>query len=805
MPTGIDVGARTIRVATPDGTTRRGNALGRTSDGAPEGALTVGVDDEVYVVGDAADEDGDGTTVGRLFGDDATPDPVRRAAVEAFLETFADAADAGALGHVSLAGETEPLAAVATAMGYDVAAVDPGMAVCYDVLEMPATGLGIAVGEERAVATLATAGVPVATASVDLTGDWYDLDWAATDGLAGRWHARQYETLCGDLADGLVTTAPALEEPVPVAVGGEAVPDGGADGLTGALDGALPFEVASVTVADDPDAALVRGALVAAGADDGTRPPLPPFGVAVPFAGGLADFPAATGALDTAATPPAATDGPAGPAGDGGMATTGDGDVDGVVARTRKDLATLDRRGAMTARGVSELVDRVDGNGGAGGAGVEELRADLDSLAERVPEDDALASLERDFADELDALRETVRTVESELDRIDEETASASAVADLEASLESLDEAVTELESDTEKIRAVLAGLDEDADLGGASLSDEGAETLAADALQDDIDDLASDVSDRIEGVWETVDDLEGRLVDVEATAGDVPDLESTVESVRNAVADVEDETADLGETVDDLGEAFERHRESAPAADDLAAIETDIERLNEDVASLRAEFEETERVDPDTVAAIETDLDGLRQTLITRADRLKAVEESTETLRERIETVYQNSAKSEALSSLEAEAARVRKTAAQAMERTNEMTETVSELGESVDDHEEQLGMLSTNVDNLAGSSVTRSEMDARVDRVDDRVDELERDLRAELGEIRSLADEGGDVEPVEETGPESLVVTLQAGAFVGIGLVGAVLSVLAGYPLVAGGFLVFSIVPGVLSWLVS
>ena len=70
----------------------------------------------------------------------------------------------------------------------------------------------------------------------------------------------------------------------------------------------------------------------------------------------------------------------------------------------------------------------------------------------------------------------------------------------------------------------------------------------------------------------------------------------------------------------------------------------------------------------------------------------MESLEETTETLRERIETVYQNSAKSEALASTETEVARVRQTAADAMERTNEMTETVSALDQTVADHGEQL-----------------------------------------------------------------------------------------------------------------
>lgn len=787
MPTGIDVGARTLRVSTPEGTTRHENGIRRT-DGTDSGAgdaPTVETDDAVYAVGG-----GDGTRVGRLLGDSEVPERLRGEAAEALLGAVAP--DEDRLRYVAWgAGGADPLGTVATGLGYDAAAVDPGLAVCYDAFDAPATGLGVAVGETRAVATLATAGVPVATASVDVDGDWYDIaDTEQAHGPAEEWRRRQYEALCGDLADAIAPTAPALADRVPVAFGGEASPDD-PEGLADALGSALGFEVGPVTVVDDPAAALARGALVAAEADDGTEPPLPTFGADVPFVGALADFGAATGALATGAT----VDGP-GRAGDA-SGTTDDG---ATAATAGTDLATLERRGVMTARGVSDLVDRLEN----GGAGDGELRAELDSLAERVPDEATLETLERDLAGELESLRETLTAVEADVERLDEGTASASAVADLTESLATLEADVADLESDTERLRAVLAGLDEDSDLDAPDVG--GVEQLQVEALQDDIDDLETTLDDRVEGLWTELDDLSDRLVDVEATAEDVPDLEETVGSVRNAVDDLEAETASVADSVEDLRASFEDHAETAATDGDVAAVEADIERLADDVEALRREFEETERVDPEDVAALETDLDGLRQTLITRADRLEAVEEANENLRDRIETVYQNSAKSEALSSLQTETSRVRQSAAEAMERANEMTETVSELDETVDAHEEQLGMLSTNVDNLAGSSVTRSEMDARVERVEDRLDEFERDIRSELDGVRELASETDvDVEPVEDDDTENLVVTLQASAFVGIGLVGAVLSVLSGFPLVAGAFLVFAVMPGVLSWLVS
>jgi len=875
MPTGIDVGARTVRVATPEGTTRYSNVIRRASDDRDEAdesddRITVETDDGVYVVasaaapadtgagGDGTTEDGDADSLGRLFGGESeVPPGVRGDLAAAFLAAAVDDADdddsggddaAGALRYVADSSGADPLAAAAADTAVDAAPVDPGMAVCYDGLDAPATGVGVAVTENGAVATLAAGGVPVATATVPVDGDWYDLGDGidGADGLASDWRARQAEALFADLGAALARTAPAVGGEIPVAIGGEAAPGGETDRLVAALGAELPVTVGNATVADDPDLSLVRGALTAADADDGIEPPLPAFAVDVPFVGALADFRVATDALGAgaalSATPGRGGDASAAAVDDGSAgagstvapvtgngarsvgaagvvaagavdAVDGDGsepDLRGAVARTRADLAALDRRGAMTARGVSDLVDRLEGasTGGTDGAAVEALRADVEALEDRLS-GGTLDELEGDLGAELDDLRAAVDALEADLERLDEETATAAAVAELEASVESLDEAVAAVEDDTEKIRAALAGLDGDSEIEAPELSGEAVDALRADALQDEIDDLRAAIDDRTGDVWDEVDDLDDRLVDVEATAGDVPDLESTVESTRNAVADLEDETATIRESVDELRSSLAEVTADTPSAADVQAVETDLERVRDDLDDLRAAFEGTERVDPATVEEIQTDLDGLRGTLISRADRLESIEGTTENLRERIETVYQNSAKSEALASVETEVARVRKTAAGAMERTNEMTETVSDLDQTVADHDEQLGMLSTNVDNLAGSAVTRPEMESDIRRIEERLDDLESDLRTEMEGLRSMADQEADVEPVEEGGNE-LVLTLQTAAFFFLGILGALVALVATDPggngiFLAAGFVVFVIMPAILSWLVN
>ncbi len=847
MPTGIDVGPRAIRVATPAGTTAYSNEFRRT-DGEDADGVAVETVDDTYLVAalggpddagkpaDGGGEDGGvGESVWRLFGGGSEAPPgVRGAIAEAFLAAVLDDGEDGdVVRYVAGPDGAEPLAAAATESGVEATPVDPGMAVWYDAFDAPATGLGVAVTGERVVATLATGVVPVATATVPVDDKWYDLDGTTATGPGNDWLARQYEALFADLGATLARTAPALGDPVPVAIGGPATPDG-TDGLAAALGVDLPFAVGAVTTVDDPTWALARGGLVAAESDDGVETPLPPFAVDVPFVGALADFGAATDTLEGGATL-SATSGDAGAAttgsdtatrddstrggGPGAVVASADPASDGVaagagdpadpdvlwrtVARTRADLTALDRRAASTARGVSDLVERIEGEAGDAGddAAVESLRADVETLRERVPEE-GLDDVEGNFTERLDELSASVDALEADIERLDEATAAAKSVATLGDEVDALEAAVADVEADTDKLRGVLAGLEEGAGIETPEV--EGVETLQADALQEEIDALESSVDDRVEDVWSAVDDIEGRLVDIEATADDVPDIEATVTSTRNAVADVESETATLRESVDDLRSTVESARTEAADSAELRSVAADVDTLQGDLADLRREFEQTDRVDPATVEEIQTDLDGLRGTLISRADRLESLEGSTENLRERIETVYQNSAKSEALASVETEVARVRETASTAMERTNEMTETVSDLNETVGDHDEQLGMLSTNVDNLAGSAVTRPEMESDIRNLEERFEELESDLRTEMEALREMTDRDADVEPVEEGGNE-LVVTLQTVAFVFLGVFGAVLAFLSNFPLVAGAFLVFSIMPAVLSWLVN
>ncbi|MEF8775101.1 MAG: hypothetical protein V5A43_01195 [Haloarculaceae archaeon] len=847
MPTGIDVGSQTVRVATPAGTTEYRNAIQRVDDAddAPGSADDVVVerDGGAYVVGPVEVEQV-GETAGPLFprsgGNDRGDPAVRHEVLEAFLSAVRDESAGGSLRVVSWqAGAKDPLNAVGADLAGQAAALDPGIAVSYDALASPVTGIGIAIDEAMAVATFAVAGLPVATARVAVDDAWFDIAGGGDGGNGGdrtagpgaAWRTRQYEGLIADLADELARTVPTMAEAVPVVVGGAAAPEDGLDVVRAALASPLPFEIAEITVSDGPASAVARGALVAAEADGGppAEPPLPPFGVDVPFVGVLADVSATTAALGEGGRGPdslarwtgsgaaapgttaadRATHAPS--AGEDAARPSGNGEepVEVLVrrvSRTRADVDTLERRGAMTARGLSDVVSQLDA-GGAAGADVEALRADLDAIEARLPGEETLDSLEDGLDAELEALQESVDAIQSDLERLDQEAASTERVADLEASLDALESSLGAVEDDTDRLRAVLAGLETDSDIEAPDLAPDEVEGLQAEALQDEIAALETRLEDRVEDLWDELDGVDDRLTELSAAAEDIPDLESTVTTVRNTVDDLESQTSDLAESVEALQADVDSMTDDSASAAELDALAQDVEHLRSALTSVRETFEGIDRVDPATVAGIEDDLDALRQTLITRAERLEDVEQTAATLSERIETIYENSAKSEALASVETEIARIRQTAADAMERTNDMTETVSELGTSVDDHAEQLGMLSTNVDNLAANSVTRPEMDAAIEDVDDRLRTLESELRSEVDDLSDLIEEARHSEgpgPALE-GNLQLVVTLQAVALVAVGLLGAFLAFDAGFVLVAGGFLVFAIMPGVLSWLVS
>jgi len=77
-------------------------------------------------------------------------------------------------------------------------------------------------------------------------------------------------------------------------------------------------------------------------------------------------------------------------------------------------------------------------------------------------------------------------------------------------------------------------------------------------------------------------------------------------------------------------------------------------------------------------------------------------------------------------------------------------------------------------------------------------------RDGTADIPSTADVQAVESDVEPVEEGGNE-LVVTLQTAAFVLLGVMGVALAFTSGQSLIGVGFLVFSILPAVLSWLVN
>lgn len=785
-------------VATPAGTTTHPNAVRLVDGDADEstggdGDLVVETDEGTCLVGEAATA-GDGWE-SLLGGDPALPRAARAAAVEAFLDAYADDPGEGVVRYVDRAGGTDLLASVLRELGYSATELDAGMAVCHAAFDPPATAVGIAVGEHRATATLAVSGVPVGTAAVE-RDEWYERPGdASAEGIAGEWLAMQYETLLGDLAAELGDAAPAVEGPVPVAVAGEAAPPEVDDRTADALAARFPFEVGAVTVADDPAGALARGALAAAEADDGVPVATPAYAHGATGDAVGADPGGAAEALGAATRDGVETVADAPTPRDGTDPGTG-GDVTAAVASTQTELARLERRNAKTGRAISTLIDRVERAGvGAEAERIEALGEEVEAIQSRLPDEEGpIGGVPAGLDEDLDDLRESVERLEADLEAMETATADAGAVEDLESSLSSMDETVDQLESDTRKLQSLVADLDDD-----VSIEDLGSDEPD---LRNDIEALDDRIADAMENVWEEVDELDSRLTDVSATVEDLPDLESDVRSTRDSVVDLDEEVSNLRETLGRLQNDVSNLDDRTASAEDVEAVRNRLESLSTDVDVLRREFDEEERVDPATVEEMGSNLDGIRKTLMSQAERLEDVENETSNLDNRIENVFQNTAKAEALSSLEAEVSRIRQTANQSEATANDAASRVDEMQNKVQNQRQELSTISTNIDNLAGNAVTRGEMESKVGNLEDRIDRLEGTLRGELEDL-----ETADVEAVdEEEGAVGLAFGVMALGLIGVGIAGAVLAILTGpYILIALVLVVVSLLAGVIAWLAS
>lgn len=696
MTGGIDVRETAVVVATPDGTARHRNAIRRLDgDEAGTSGLVIATDSGRFAVGNAAGTGSDEEPAGVLFGGDLESAVLAEATEALLAETGGGpSVGAGVLGYVDRdPGVRGQLSGMRGAV--DVVPVDPGMAVCYDVFGTQPDGIGVALDDGVAVATLAVAGTPVATATLGYRDRWYDVTDAADvggEGLRAEWARIRYEALLGDLAADLSATAPALDGPVALALGGAAAPTGLTEESTRVVGDELRVGLGSATVPEAPDVAPARGALVAAENAGDPPGPVPAFAATGAYVPDLADTGAAADAFGTAIDRRVTT---------AGTRSTerrrGPADATGAAGTEASATAAGEVRHARIASALGRLVERID---------AEETAEELGALR--------------------DEMEDAVGDLAGDLEELDATTAPEAAVADLEAAVTEIEASLDDLENDVAEVQAVLAGLEGEASLDVPDVSD-AVGSVAVDALENDIDAVEEDLSARIEGLWEELDSVNDELVDVSASVGELPDLEGDIESTRASVEELREETAGIQESVADLRSSVDAVRENAATAGDVRSVADDLAAVGRDLDRLESAFDEVERTDPGRVDDLERDLGALRETVVDHARRLEGVERTASDLDDRIESAFRDTAKADALSSLQAEVSRIRTSASDAHEEASAAVETATSHAETIESLEEDVDQLRQMVDSIAGSSATRSEMDDSLADLEDRIAALE------------------------------------------------------------------------------
>ena len=752
VPGGIDIARETAVVATADGTARHRNLIRRLDDGESDGGpLTITTDGDQFAVGDAAGAaDSEGAAV--LFGDGWGPD-VLGAAVGALL---ADAsATAGPLppGEDRLGVvERDPATArqLSALREFDAVPVDPGMAVCYDAFGEQPDGIGVAIGDGVAAAAVAVAGTPVAVASVDYEDRWDDVtgagDRVAGDGIGAEWTRIKYEALLGRLGASLAAEAPALPDSVALAIGGSDAPVAVEHLDVGGLGEPLGVVVDPVPVAEPFEASPARGALLVAERAGDQPGPVPAFAATAAYVPGLADTGKAAEALGDAADRQMAATGTAG----GPM----DGDSEAATAAggrgQERSAGTTGEQPPepAVAAAVGRLVDRMEGT-------ADRLAAYQESVDETLGE----------LADDIEAVRE--------------DAAPERALEELTASVQQLEAFLDELEADIEELQAAVTGLEDGT--GDAPAVADALGSVAVDTLENDLDAVEEDLSARIEGIWAELDAVDDELVDLSAQVADLPDLADEVESTAASVGELRAETAELRESVAGLRESVASVEESAAMGDDVDALAEELAGLGTELDRLRTEFRELDRADPAAVEQLQADLDALRETVVDHAQRLEGVERTASDLDDRLESAFRDTAKADALSSLQAEVSRIREAASEAQEQAGSAVETTEQQADTIGTLEEDVDQLRQMVDSVAGSTVTRSELE---------------DLEERVAALEQAP--GGQPSPAP-FGRNALA--LLAVAIGSAGVLGAMLALTLGDDLVVAGF--FLLVVGPAAWL--
>lgn len=762
MPAGIDIGDESIFVALPDRTVRQRNAVCRleaaTDADTSPGLIQVGEDR--YAVGDAVEEySGTGEILTVLEAASELPREVRARAVETLLSVptgesegageESEGADDTGLGYVDRGRPGDETASL-FAETFDVRPVDPAVAVCYDAFETAPTGIGICIDGGRAFATLVAGGIPVATATHRYRDRWYDVtDGRELDGDGPRadWLEVRYGTLLAELALELAPRAPAFGEPLRVAFGGDHAPDRAAERLAVAFGEELGVDVGSVTVAETPAEAPVRGALVAAQSEDwdGESAPIPGFAADVGYAPGRADVEVAAEVFEDAVERPRASAGTARTAGTaasraterttGGQNADRDGSTGAVATRSR-----FDAHSARLADAHDRLVATVDaGDGGQ----FDELR---------------------------DEIQSAIAAVEDELEQLDDGAARAEALADLREEVADLEGELADVDEDVREARAVLAGLDDDHAIDVEDVPGRAFDSMALGTLQHDIDAVEEELSNRIEQLWSELDDVNDELVDVTATLRDLPALESRLESTSDSVATLNDETATLRQSLADLREEVDEVEDGMAGTGEVEAVEATLDRVTGELDELRSQLAEVEQAEPEVLDDVERELDVLRDTVGSQEERLSGVERTTSDLDTRISRAFQDTAKAEALASVQTEVSRIESDVSSAQQSATGAARTAETLETRVETIREELDRMQTMSDSLAESSVTRSELEESVAEMNDRLEQFETTLEASVDERLDELSKQGAATP--------LMLRVMAATLGAAGALGAVLA---------------------------
>jgi len=772
VPTGIDIGDDAIVVATPEGVTRHRNAvrpLAGTAEGGESGQ-TVQTEHGVYAVGNAVDAYTDDGPITRLFGGaEELPLEVRAIATAAVLSVPEDGSDreqpleGSRVGYVERGHERErELVAVLAELGCDSVAIDPAVAVCYDAFGAEPSGLGVALDDGRAYATLLAGGVPVASTTLAYADRWYDVgdDVGAVDedGPGADWLATRYETLLGDLVSEVAADAPAFADPIDVALGGASAPAGVEARLEELLTAELRGEVGSVTVADAPAEAPARGALAGVSLDSEdarSSVPVPGFAADVGYVGGLSDLDTATARLDAGAHRPRARAGAANDAATASLSVTHGGAVGDDRAT---ESARLETHSARLAAAHDRLVATVE----------------------------AIASDERDQL--RDDIQSEVAAVEDELEQLSESAARGDALAEVQDAVAELDARLETVDEDSRQARAVLAGLDDGHELDLEEVPGRELDAMALSTLQYDIDEVESELAGRLDGLWDELDDVNAELVDIAATLRDLPALESKLESTSGAVTSVREETNALRSSLTDLRETLDGVEDEMATAEAVQAVEASLARTASDVDGLSEQLSELEQAEPEELDDLKRAFDGLNDSLERQEQRLSGVERTTSDLDSRLRQAFRDTAKSEALASVQTEVSRVEQDASAAQESATSATQTAERLEQTVDTFDQEIEQIQTMIDRLAETSTTRSELEESVGDLESRLESHEATVAERLDDVG-------------EGALDQLMVRVLAGTLGVAGALGAVLAVSVGQPLLGVAFALFVIGPAV--WL--